>query len=120
MVKELDGLLYRWGDWLRQGNHVALGYGTSPLKKMIDGAPRAAYSPDAGLESDPVAEWVEQEVCNMGKFRPDWVEAMRSRYVHQKPVEGVADHLKLSRTQANHVLREARIWMAARLLGGDE
>ena len=72
---------------MRGSNRLGLGYGRSSVKRLMDGTPREINNTAKGIETDVVAEWVEQEVSDLGRFRKDWVEALRSRYVYQVPIK---------------------------------
>ena len=113
----LELLLEHWGQWVKYGNRLNLGYSKISNISLIakNGGMNIRGSGHRLIEDDVRAQEMERLIIELSHKYPREAEAVKRYYTSHKTKFEIANMLKISYRTLNERLRAAKIWLDGRI-----
>ena len=113
----LEDRLAEWGEWLRTGNSLGIGYSSQSILALIREGRIISRSKNFSsvLETNERAEEIEKLIAEMAKYKFEMAQVLRCYYLDNLSLRSNARKLGVSHMQYNLYLQMAKQWLVGRL-----
>jgi len=113
----LEDRLVEWGEWLRTGNYLGIGYASQSVLNLIREG--KIFTRDKKfctvLETHEAAEEIERLVSEMAGYKLLMAQALRTYYLDSFTMRSSAKKLGVSYSKYNLYVQMAKQWLTGRL-----
>ena len=115
----LDDRLAEWGEWLRTGNYLGIGYSNQSIINLIlEGKFFERHKKFcAVLETHEAAEEIERLVSEMAGYKFEMAQALRLYYFDSLSLRSSAKKIGVSYTQYKIYVLMGKQWLVGKLYG---
>jgi hypothetical protein len=113
----LELRLNEWGEWLRIGNSLGIGYPRQSILALIQEGKIITKNKKfrSIIETHENAEEIEKLVSEMAQYKLYMAQALRSYYLDSLSLRSGAKKLGISHTQYNLYVQMAKQWLVGRM-----
>jgi len=113
----LEGRLQDWGEWLRTGNQLGIGYPAHSMVQLILEGKIITNNKQfwSFLEVHEEAEEIEKLVAEMSLYKRPMADCLRMHYMDNVSIRRNAKRAGISYSYYNLYLQMARQWLIGKL-----
>ena len=113
----LEHRLVVWGEWLRTGNYLGIGYSNQSILNLIMEGKIITRNKKFStvLETHEAAEEIERLVAEMSEYKLEMAQALRLYYLDNLSLRSSANKIGVSATLYKLYVRMGKQWLIGRL-----
>jgi hypothetical protein len=118
MDEYLESRLHEWGEWLRTGNFLGIGYPSRAIVQLIQEGKIVTREEKfrAVLEVNESAEEIERLVAEMSAYKRQMADCLRLYYLDNIGLRRNAKKIGISYSQFKICVLMAKQWLLGRLI----